>query len=82
MERFYAYLVTDVTGTLRGKTVLGQHMLESEYKGNGSYTWTIYNFGKTETSLAATITASYVGIVHGENGELTEESKDLLRGAQ
>ncbi len=78
MERFYAYLVTDVTGTQVGKTKPGQHMLEREYKGNGSYTWTIYDFGKPSTPLTATITGRYVGIVHGENGQLSDESKSML----
>lgn len=78
MEKFYAYLVTEVTGTQVGKTKVGQHMLESEYKGNGSYTWVIYNFGKKNTPVSATITGRYIGIVEGENGTLTEESKELL----
>jgi hypothetical protein len=78
MERMYAYLVTDVTGTQVGKTKPGEHLLEREYKGNGSYTWTIYDFGKRGMPLAATITGRYVGIVHGDGGRLTEESRELL----
>ena len=78
MEKFYAYLITDVTGTQVGKTEPGQHMLERQYMGNGSYTWVIYNFGKEGTPVSATITGTYVGIVYGENGELTAESKELL----
>lgn len=77
-EKFYAYLVTDVTGTQVGKTKPGEHMLERQYKGNGEYTWTIFDFGKTDTPCVATITGKYVGIVYGENGELTAESKALL----
>ncbi len=79
-ERFYAYLVTEVTGTQVDKTKPGQHILEREYKGNGSYTWTIYDFGKKSTPLVATITGKYVGQVHGANGELDAESKGLLHG--
>lgn len=77
-QRFYAYRVTDVTGTQVGKTKVGQHMLEREYKGNGSYTWVVYDFGKRGIPVSATITGRYVGIVHGENGSLDEESKAML----
>ena len=81
-ERFYAYLVTDVWGTQVGKVEPGHYMLEREYKGNGSYTWTIYDFGKRNTPLSALITGRYVGIVHGENGQLDEASKAFLTGEQ
>jgi len=77
-ERFYAYLVTDVTGTQIGKTKVGQHVLERQYKGNGSYTWAIYDFGKPDAPLVATITGKYVGQVHGVDGQLDDESMELL----
>jgi hypothetical protein len=77
-EKFYAYLVTEVTGTQVGKIEPGQHFLEREYKGSGEYTWTIFDFGKNDMPLTATITGIYIGIVHGIDGKLTEESRELL----
>lgn len=81
MEKFYAYRVTDVTGNQVGKTEVGQHILEREYMGNGSYTWVVYDFSKEDWPVTATITGVYVGIVHGEDGSLTEESKEKLAAA-
>lgn len=45
-EKFYAYWIKDVTGTQVGKTKVGEFLLEREFKGNGLYTWTIYNFAE------------------------------------
>lgn len=78
MKKFYAYLVTEVTGNQVGKIEVGQHLLEPEYKGNGSYTWTVYNFGDESWPVVATVTGRYVGIVEGEDGTLTDDSKALL----
>jgi hypothetical protein len=80
LEYFYAYRVTDVTGTQVGKTNPGEHLLEREYKGNGSYTWVIYDFGQRGAPISATITGVYVGKVEGSGGKLTEESKAKLYG--
>ena len=77
-DTFYAYLVTDVTGTQVGKTKPGEHLLEREYKGNGSYTWCIYDFGKADMPLTATVTGRYVGKVSGEDGKLDAESRAAL----
>ena len=81
MDSFYAYRVTEVTGTQVGKTKPGQHMLEHQYMGNGSYTWVIHDFGKPGAPVSATITGVYVGKVEGRDGKLTEESKAKLAEA-
>ena len=78
VERRYAYLVIEVTGTQEGKTKPGEYLLESEYKGNGEYTWCIYNFAAKGMPLEATITGVYKCIVELDGGQVTEESKAKL----
>jgi hypothetical protein len=77
VERFFAYVCTDTWGSMDGRIKLGEHILEREYKGNGSYTWTIYDFGKDE--VTGTFTGLYVGQVTGSNGKLDDASKRKLK---
>lgn len=79
-QEFYAYRVTGVSGCMNGRIEVGQHILENEYKGNGSYTWTIFDFKKGDVS--GTFTGRYIGKVAGRDGKLDAASQHKLGAAE
>lgn len=55
----YGYVVNDIRGDMVGRIELGEFVIEREYKGNGSYTWQVFNF--TTGRETGSFTGSYVG---------------------
>lgn len=76
-ETLYAYVnTTDGHGTMAGKITRGLVTLEREYKGNGEYTWQVFDVRRGE--IVGWWTGRYIGKVERDEDGLTDESVAFL----
>jgi len=80
-EPLYAYRVETAHGSMAGRIAVGEFLLEREYRGNGRYTWTIFDFSTGD--VTGTVTGNYVSrVFRGDDKKLDADSIERLKVAQ